>query len=117
MAQAAMRCEEDTIPKPDGLAGPVPGLEPNRSRTEAGRCPALFVLGSKLVFGLILDVPPGNVAEESRPVRMAGFEAVVEVAEQVEQAVDSLKPELAPVVAEGAADVGHKASFCVQVAH
>jgi hypothetical protein len=68
-----MRCEEDTIPKPDGLAGPVPGLEPNRSRTEAGRCPALFVLGSKLVFGLILDVPPGNVAEESRPVRMAGF--------------------------------------------
>lgn len=42
---------------------------------------------------------------------MAGFEVVVEVAKMVEQAVDSLKPELAPVVSEGAADVGHRASF------
>jgi hypothetical protein len=77
----------------------------------------LFVLRPKLVFGLILDVPLGNLAEEPRPVRMAGFEVVVEFAKQVEPAVDSLEPELAPVVAESAADVGHRASFGVQVAH
>ena len=46
MAHRAACCEIDTIPKPDGLAGPVPGPESNGDATKAGRCPALFVFRS-----------------------------------------------------------------------
>jgi len=37
----------DTIPKPDGLAGPRAARRSNAERTKAGRCPALFVMGSR----------------------------------------------------------------------
>jgi hypothetical protein len=49
VAPLAMCWSIDTIPKPDGLAGPVPGPESNRDATKAGRCPALFVMGSSAV--------------------------------------------------------------------
>jgi hypothetical protein len=48
---AAQWLSVDTIPKPDGLAGPVPGPESNGDATKAGRCPALFVRGSRSVRG------------------------------------------------------------------
>ena len=39
----------DTIPKPDGLAWPRGGQKSNAVATKAGRCPALFVFGSRVV--------------------------------------------------------------------
>ena len=43
--------EPDTIPKPDGLAGPTAARRSNAERTKAGHCPALFVMGSRSVRG------------------------------------------------------------------
>ena len=39
----------DTIPKPDGLAVPVPGPFSNQNRTRRGRCPVLFEPGPAIV--------------------------------------------------------------------
>jgi hypothetical protein len=62
VALSAACWSQDTIPKPGGLAGRVRGLEPNRNRTEAGRCPALFEPGparvrerSAVGFGAVED--------------------------------------------------------------
>ena len=87
----------------------------------------LVQLCSRLVFGLVLDVPLLNLADEARPVGVAGSEAVVMFAKLVEAAVDSLAVELAVVVAggdglltEGGGDtavvLAHGASLCNVVA-
>ena len=44
---------QDTIPKPDGLAWPVPGPSSNQNRTHLARCPALFESGPAIVRGRI----------------------------------------------------------------
>jgi hypothetical protein len=41
MALAAVCCDPDTIPKPDGLAGPQCGPSSNQNRTQPGRCAVL----------------------------------------------------------------------------
>ena len=35
-------CDPDTIPKPDGLAGPQRGPSSNENRMQIARCPVLF---------------------------------------------------------------------------
>jgi hypothetical protein len=49
VARAAVCCEVDTIPKPDGLAGPVCGPSSNQNRTHPGWCPVLFEPGQAIV--------------------------------------------------------------------
>ena len=45
------RCvvRQDTIPKPDGLAGPLRGPSSNQNRTQLAQCPALFEPGPAIV--------------------------------------------------------------------
>jgi len=49
VAHRALCWRQDTIPKPDGLAGPRTARRSNGNATKAGRCPALFVMGSRSV--------------------------------------------------------------------
>ncbi len=42
VALVAVCCEVDTIPKPDGLAGPLCGPFSNQNRTQLAQCPVLF---------------------------------------------------------------------------
>lgn len=60
VALAAMRCEVDTIPKPDGLAGRFPALSSNENRTRRARCPALFEPGPALSGGAVEEVVDGG---------------------------------------------------------
>jgi len=52
VAHPAMCWSVDTIPKPDGLAGPQRGLSSNRNRMQPGRCAALCEPGPAIVRSL-----------------------------------------------------------------
>jgi len=71
VAHLAACWSQDTIPKPDGLAGPLCGPSSNQNRTHLARCSALFEPGSAVGFAAMEDAPDfegvGDVDEE-KPV-------------------------------------------------
>ena len=94
VALPAMCWSQDTIPKPDGLAGPQRGPEPDGNRTQPGHDPGLCGIGSSRVRPLPFGGPAAGFLLEDH----AGEDLLDDLLGFGIEAADGLELELEGII-------------------